>query len=236
MAICKSGWLYFERSELPLWAKDGEYARLYQKDEDWIITYCELPRDTPDYQKWNKRRILARQMKAGTYEVLPHSPFAVFLRFISEDTTRKHAPHTDTQSGEETKAEQPKNDIPPEPELNPETCNAKDARQWLIWREYLLLKVGKVPQGWASVADAFLDRVKERDTQNKKDAEKRALTDGSKPKVEKSEREMLMEIISAPTTNARDKMAAQARLNEMDAAENKAADGIYAPEPIIKEI
>ena len=237
MAVCKSGWLYFDKSEMPLWAKDGQYVHLHQKDEDWIVAYSENPRDTIDYQRWQRRRILARQMKSGTYEVLPHSPFAVFLLFVSDDTTRKHA--TNTFNTEDTSEEKPKNDTqdtPPEPPLNPETCNAKDARQWLIWREYLLLKVGKVPQGWASVADAFLDRVKERDQQSKKDAEKRALTDGKAKVAPKSERELLNEIISSPTTTPRDKMAAQTRLNEMDAQESNKADGVYAPEPIIREI
>lgn len=240
MALCKSGWLYFEKSEMPLWAKDGEYVHFHRKDDDCIIAYCETPRDGIDFQRWQKRRILARQLKEGTYEVLSHSPFAVFLRFISEDTRRKFNPkesafNTD-ETAENTQNPEPQKDIPPEPELDPASCNAKDARQWLIWREYLLLKIGKVPQGWASVADAFLDRVKEREQQNRKEAEKRALTDGTIKAPPKSERDLLNEIISSPTTTPRDKMAAQTRLNELDAHENKNSNTNYAPEPIIKEI
>ena len=241
MAVCKSNWLYFEKSEVPLWAKDGEWVHFHRKDDDCIIAYCEVPRDGIDFQRWQKRRILARQLREGTYEVLPHSPFAVFLRFISEDTRRKFNPKASTfNTAEETekaeKQDTKQQDIPPEPELDPANCNAKDARQWLIWREYLLLKIGKVPQGWASVADAFLDRVKEREQQNKKEAEQHMLTDGTIRIPPKSERELLNEIISSPSTTPRDKMAAQTRLNELDAHENKSSDTNYAPEPIIKEI
>lgn len=236
MAICKSGWLYFDKTEVPLWAKNGEYVRLYQKDEDWIIAFCEMPKDGIAFQRWQKRRILARQMNEGTYEVLPHSPFAVFLRFISSDTTRKHNPNTFNQEQPQEQENSEQQEQPKEPEFDPEKGTAKDARQWLIWREFLLLKGGKVPQGWASVADAFLDRVKERDLQTKKDSEKRALTDGTIKTPPKSEREMLQEIISSTGTSARDKMAAHARLNELDAQDNKQSDGTYAPEPIIKEI
>lgn len=239
MALCKSGWLYFEKSEKPLWAKNGEYVHIHRKDDDCIIAYCEMPRDGIDFQKWQGHRILARQLREGTYEVLSHSPFAVFLRFISEDTRRKFNPKESAFNTDETTENtqnQEQKDIPPEPELDPASCNAKDARQWLIWREYLLLKIGKVPQGWASVADAFLDRVKEREQQNRKEAEKRALTDGTIKAPPKSERDLLNEIISSPTTTPRDKMAAQTRLNELDAHENKNSDTNYAPEPIIKEI
>lgn len=239
MALCKSGWLYFEKIEKPLWAKNGEYVHIHRKDDDCIIAYCEMPRDGIDFQKWQGHRILARQLREGTYEVLSHSPFAVFLRFISEDTRRKFNPKEsafNTDKTTENTQNQEQKDTPPEPELDPASCNAKDARQWLIWREYLLLKIGKVPQGWASVADAFLDRVKEREQQNRKEAEKRALTDGTIKAPPKSERDLLNEIISSPTTTPRDKMAAQTRLNELDAHENKNSDTNYAPEPIIKEI
>lgn len=241
MALCKSGWLYFEKSEKPLWAKNGEYVHIHRKDDDCIIAYCEMPRDGIDFQKWQGHRILARQLREGTYEVLSHSPFAVFLRFISDDTRRKFNPkesfYETNENAENTQqTEQPQQNLPKEPELDPASCNAKDARQWLIWREYLLLKIGKVPQGWASVADAFLDRVKEREQQNRKEAEKRALTDGTIKAPPKSERDLLNEIISSPTTTPRDKMAAQTRLNELDAHENKNSDTNYAPEPIIKEI
>lgn len=249
MALCKSGWLYFERSEKPVWARNGEYVHIHRKDDDCIIAYCEMPRDGIDFQKWQGHRILARQLREGTYEVLSHSPFAVFLRFISEDTRRKfnpkqpfYGPGATTENTQQTEqTEQPsqqdsKQNIPPEPELDPSICNAKDARQWLIWREYLLLRMGKVPQGWASVADAFLDRVKEREQQNRKEAEKYALTDGTIKAPPKSERELLNEIITSPSTSPRDKMAAQTRLNELDAHENKNSDTNYAPEPIIKEI
>lgn len=223
MAICKSGWLYFDKSELPAWAKDGEFVRMYRKGNDWVIGYCENPGSGKEYQKWRKHRMSASQMRAGRYEVVYHSPFAVYLRFESESTEKKEPePNLD---------ENPTG----EPPFDPATATAIDARQWLIWREFWLLKMGKVPQGWASAADAFLDRIKERDSVNKTEADKRALTDGSKP-LPKTERELLNEIIASPTVSPRDKMQAQMRLNELDAQNGTANDRLYNPEPIIKEI
>ena len=56
----------------------------------------------------------------------------------------------------------------------------------------------------------------------------------SEPKL-KTEEETLYEIINSEKASARDKMAAQTRLRELDTLSGK-GEGMYNPEPVIKEI
>lgn len=232
MAVNSKGWLYFYRGELPDWAKPDTYARFIKvkdTDNNWIMMCCEVPRQDPKYRKWDTRRIFFSLMKEGTYEVREHSPTSIYLNYISESTARQRERTEETDT-------HPEEDMSNEPKIDPLSCTAEDARQWLIWREHLLLRMGKVPQGWSSVAEAFLDKIKDRETEHEIKEKTTRITNGEEPPTRiKTEEETLYEIINSEKASARDKMAAQTRLRELDTLSGK-GDGMYNPEPVIKEI
>lgn len=218
MAIKRSGWLYFDSEELPDWAKDGRWTRTHKvanTQDDWIISDWAEAKAGESYQKWYGKRLQLSALRDGTYEVKVHGPTSVYLRYIS--------PYTDTTEKYDK-------------EFNPATATVQEARDWLIWREFKLLQKGKVPQGWANVSAAFLQKVKEREQARKAGEEQKQLTTGKEPpKVIKTEEETLHEIINSVNASPKDKMAAQARLNEIN-NKNGTADNSYNPEPIIKVI
>lgn len=219
MASKRGPWLYFEKDELPAWAVDKRWTRTHKvlnTTDDWIISDWAEPRAGESYQKWdNGYRLFLTFLREGRYEVKEHGPTSVYLRFISPDTdsTERY-----------------------DKEFNPATATVQEARDWLIWREFKLLQKGKVPQGWANVSAAFLEKVKEREQARKSGEEQRQLTAGKEPpRIIKTEEETLHEIINSVNASPKDKMAAQARLNEIN-NKNGTADGAYNPEPVIKVI
>lgn len=216
MATKKGQWLYLDEAELPSWAQDERWARCHKVKEsadDWIIMDWTEANKGTSYQKWHGRRILFTFMREGTYEVKPHGPSSIYLRYVW--------PETDNSERYDK-------------EFNPATATVQEARDWLIWREFKLLSKGKVPQGWANVSAAFLEKVKEREQARKSGEEQKQLTAGKEPpRVVKTEEETLHEIINSVNASPKDKMAAQARLNEIH-NKNGTADGAYNPEPVIK--
>lgn len=234
MAVNKKGWLYFSAKEAPDWAKADVWSRFIKvkdTDNNWILMYCETPRQDSKYKKWDStgKRIFYSFMKEGTYEVRDHSPTSIYLEYVSESTARE-------KDRSEQQDSEPQEDFSNEPPLDPLNCTANDARQWLIWREHTLLRFGRVPQGWSSVAEAFLDKIKDRETEKQMKEKPAKIASGeiSEPKL-KTEEETLYEIINSEKASARDKMAAQTRLKELDVLSGK-GEGMYNPEPVIKEI
>lgn len=217
MASKRGQWFYFDRDELPSWAQDGRWTRTHKVQgttDDWIVTDWCTPSKGESYQKWYNNRLQLGFVREGTYEVKQHGPTSVYLRFISPDTdfTEKY-----------------------DKEFNPATATVQEARDWLIWREFKLLSKGKVPQGWANVSAAFLQKVKEREQARRSGEEQKQLTAGEEPPLVKSEEETLHEIINSVNSSPKDKMAAQARLNEIH-NKNGTADNSYNPEPVMKVI
>lgn len=218
MAVKRGNWLYFDDNELPDWAVANTWARCQKVQntaDDWVIMAWSEAKSGESYQKWYTNRLQFHFMRDGTYEVKVHGPNAVYLRYIWPDTDK----------GEKY-----------DKEFNPATATVQEARDWLIWREFKLLQKGKVPQGWANVSAAFLQKVKEREQARKAGEEQKQLTAGKEPpKAIKTEEETLYEIINSVNASPKDKMAAQARLNEIN-NRNGTADGMYNPEPVIKVI
>lgn len=225
MAIGKSSWLYLTDDEIRDWMRGNDvwlrFHKVRDSRSDWILMTCETPLKSPLYQKLKGSRIHFEWLDDGTYEVREHTPNSVYLAWVSKSTERPG------------KKKEPEFD-PSEPEFDPETATVAEAREWLIWREFKLLKNGRVPQGWASVSAAFLDKIKERDKYLRDNPKHPQLTSGEEPKKELSEIELLYEIINS-TASPKDRMAAQARLNELNAAKGDNETG-YNPQPVIVEV
>lgn len=224
MAIKRGVWLTLEPSEMPNWANHKSWARAWRtKDNpnDWIVMESATKASAVFYQQWEDNRIQFSFMSDGRYTVLEHGFNSIYLRYEGRvDDSKKSDDSFDPAN---------------EPDFNPASATAEQARQWLIWREYQLLRKGKVPQGWASVSDSFMKKIKEREQIRKDDEKVQRLTNGEvKPQPIKSERDTLQEIINSVNASARDKMAAQSRLSELDARDGAGAS--YNPQPVIKEI
>lgn len=226
MAVGKSGWLYFDENEIPEFAKSDVWLRFYKvrdSKSDWILMTCDVPKTGPCYQKIKRNRIRFDWLDDGTYEIRPHDPNSVYLAWISASTERKKKDGDDKPTPDIT-----------EPAFDPETSTVAEAREWLIWREFKLLKDGRVPQGWASVSSAFLDKIKEREKDRKEHPKFAQLSNGTTEKKETSELDLLYEIINS-TASPKDRMAAQARLNELQRQKGEGDNG-YNPQPVIMEI
>lgn len=225
MAIGKSSWLYLSDDEIRDWMRgDDVWLRFHKVRDtrsDWILMTCEVPLKSPLYQKLKGSRIHFDWLDDGTYEVREHTPNSIYLAWVSKSTERPK------------KNKEPEID-PAEPAFDPETATTAEARQWLIWREFKLLKNGRVPQGWASVSAAFLDKIKERDRDLRENPRNPQLTNGVEPDKGKSEIDLLYEIINS-NASPKDRMAAQARLNELNNAKGDGANG-YNPQPVIVEV
>lgn len=218
MARVKSGYLYFNDKALPDWIQDGKYVRIRKvKDDNWLVIKSAEGQDQA--RKIDKNRVRIKLMREGNYIVREHTPISLF--FIYDDGTEK-------KDYENIEVE--------EPPFDPNNPTTTDALDWLIWREFNLLKSGRVPQGWAATASAFLDKIKERENIMKEKNKPAQISDKPAEEIkDKTELEALQEIINSPKTTAGDKMKALARKAELENLAGQ-ADAGYNPTPIIKVI
>ena len=225
MAICKSCWLYLTDDEVREWMLGDNvwlrFVKVRDTRSDWVLMSCDFPRTGPTYQKLKGSRIHFDWLDDGTYEVREHTPNSIYLAWVSKSTEKPK------------KEKQPEID-PSEPVFDLESATVAEAREWLIWREFKLLKNGRVPQGWASVSAAFLDKIKERDKDRHENPRQSLLTNGTEPKKDTTEIDLLYEIINS-TATPKDRRAAQKRLNEIQ-KENGDSDSGYNPQPVLVEV
>ena len=79
-----------------------------------------------------------------------------------------------------------------------------------------------------------MDKIKEREKDRRENPRQSLLTNGTEPKKDTTEIDLLYEIINS-TATPKDRMAAQKRLNEIQ-KENGDSNTGYNPQPVLVEV